>query len=171
MTAVRCETRVIYGDTDQMGVVYYANYFRFFEKGRCEALRACGVSYADVEQNGFILPVVDAQCSYKVPARFDDLLVIATEITRMTRIKVEFAYRIFKKNDDGTETLLAIGTTTHASLDKSMRPARIPADFVERMRPSFSDDVNVEQRTRVHDDAALRSRPMPNDPRPRSTLA
>jgi acyl-CoA thioester hydrolase len=152
MAAVRCETRVIYGDTDQMGVVYYANYFRFFEKGRCETLRACGVSYADVEANGFILPVVDAHCSYKLPARFDDLLVIATTITRMTRIKVEFSYELLKKHDDGREELLASGSTMHASLDKSMRPARIPSDFVERMRPAFSDDEAVLVRARSQQD-------------------
>jgi len=145
---VRCETRVIYGDTDQMGVVYYANYLRFFEKGRCEALRACGVSYADVERDGFILPVVDVACSYRSPARFDDLVVIETTIARVSRIKVEFEYRVLRRTDDGREELLATGTTTHASLSRDMRPARIPSDFVARLAPAMKDGVPVERAAR-----------------------
>lgn len=124
--------RVIYGDTDQMGVVYYANYFALFERGRCELMRDAGISYGEVEAHGFILPVVDAQCRYKLPARFDDLLLLETRVVKVGRIKVEFAYRILR-DDEGGRVVLAEGATTHGSLSKDLRPAKIPPEFADRL--------------------------------------
>jgi acyl-CoA thioester hydrolase len=130
---VRCEYRVIYGDTDQMGVVYYANYLGFFERGRCEYLRAAGVSYQEIEDAGHILPVTECVCRYRAPARFDDLLVIDTQIVRVSRIRVEFAYRILRTHGE-SEELLVEGSTTHACLTKELRPTRLPAALAERLR-------------------------------------
>ncbi len=126
---VRAPYRVIYGDTDQMGIVYYANHLRFFERGRCEYLRALGVSYQSVEDAGFILPVADAHVSYKTPARFDDLLSIDTAIERMSFVKVHFAYRITNERGD----VVCTGSTVHASLNKDLRPVKVPQTFRDKV--------------------------------------
>lgn len=119
----RCTYRVIYGDTDQMGIVYYANYLRFFERGRCEWLREFGIPYSDIEAAGFMLPVVDCHTKYKRPALFDDEIAIETELAASSRVRVTFRYRITRAAGGGDE-LLAEGTTTHACLNQAGRPVR-----------------------------------------------
>ncbi len=107
---VKADIRVIYGDTDQMGVVYYANYLRFFEVGRNEYLRACGARYRDVETTHRVhLPVVDAQVSYKRPAHYDDLLTVETALAKTGRASAHFEYRVMREGE-----LLATGRTVHA---------------------------------------------------------
>ena len=129
MTVVNRSTyRVIYGDTDQMGVVYYANYLRLFERGRCEIMRQVGFDYGEMERQGVFVPVVEAQCRYVRPARFDDLLTIETRVVEIGRVRFSFAYRILR-DDDGQETLLAEGTTLHACLGREGRPVRVPPDI------------------------------------------
>lgn len=118
--------RVIYGDTDQMGVVYYANYLALFERGRCEYMRERRFDYGAFEREGYMLPVVDAHVKYRAPGRFDDLLVIDADITDASRITATFSYRI-SRDDAGTSTLLAEGTTTHACLTRDGRPVRWPS--------------------------------------------
>ena len=117
----RCEYRVIYGDTDQMGVVYYANYLALFERGRCEYMRERAFDYGAFEKQGFFFPVVEANCKYKSPARFDDLLTIETDIPTASRITVDFAYRVLRG-----ATVLAEGFTRHACLNRDGRPVRLP---------------------------------------------
>ncbi len=124
----RSTYRVIYGDTDQMGVVYYANYLALFERGRCEYMRERAFKYQDFEDAGYILPVVEAQCRYKAPAKFDDLLTIETRIDKTTRVTATFSYRILRVVDDGVETILAEGSTIHACLTKEGRPVRWPPE-------------------------------------------
>lgn len=119
----RCTYRVIYGDTDQMGVVYYANYLAFFERGRCEYMRERAFDYGAFEKQGFILPVTEASLKYRQPARFDDLLVIETAMTAASRITATFSYRVLR---DGDNALLVEGATTHACLTKEGRPVRWP---------------------------------------------
>jgi acyl-CoA thioester hydrolase len=119
----RTDYRVIYGDTDQMGVVYYANYLVFFERGRCEYMRSRGFDYAAFERSGFGFPVVDAACRYVQPARFDDLITIETAIAAASRVTLEFAYRVLRGGD-----VLATGRTKHACVTTAGgRPARLPA--------------------------------------------
>lgn len=120
----RCTYRVIYGDTDQMGVVYYANYLAFFERGRCEYMRERAFDYGAFEAQGFILPVTEASLKYRQPARFDDLLVIETTMTGASRITATFGYRVLK---DADGALLVEGSTTHACLTRAGRPVRWPA--------------------------------------------
>ena len=103
--------RVIYGDTDQMGVVYYANYLRFFEIGRNEWIRASGMPYGRFEEQGMMLPVAEAACSYRASARYDDLIEIDCWCDALGRASVGFAYRIRRG-----ETVLATGRTKHAVL-------------------------------------------------------
>lgn len=118
----RCDYRVIYGDTDQMGVVYYANYLAFFERGRCEYMRARAFDYAAFEREGFGFPVVDAACRYRKPARFDDLITIETMVTGASRVTLEFGYRVLRGDD-----VLATGSTKHACVTQAGKPARLPA--------------------------------------------
>jgi acyl-CoA thioester hydrolase len=127
---VRCELRVIYGDTDQMGVVYYANYLRWFEAGRTEFLRAKGLSYSAFEsREKLILPVAEAGVKYLQPARYDDLVSVETSLVLARRASARFGYAV-KRGDD----LLATGFTVHACVDGSGRIRRLPDDFAARMK-------------------------------------
>lgn len=130
--------RVIYGDTDQMGVVYYANYLALFERGRCEYMRERKFDYGAFERDGFILPVVEAHAKYKQPARFDDLLVIDAHITSASRITATFSYSI-SRDDAGVRTLVCEGTTVHACLSKEGRPVRWPPS----LKYLLPDDVHA----------------------------
>lgn len=116
--------RVLYGDTDQMGVVYYANYLRYFEAGRGEFLRARGHDYRNVERAGLRLPVVEASVRYQRPAQYDDLLTIETTLAEARGASVRFRYRVAR----GAEQL-AIGETRHACLNAQGRPTRLPPDL------------------------------------------
>jgi len=127
---VRCEIRVIYGDTDQMGVVYYANYLRWFEAGRTEFLRAKGLSYSDFEaREKLMLPVVEAGVSYRQPARYDDLVGVETRLVEARRASARFEYDVRRGGD-----LLATGFTVHACVNGAGRIERLPRDFMARMK-------------------------------------
>jgi len=115
--------RVIYGDTDQMGVVYYANYLRWFEKGRSEFLRQIGLPYSVIEQKGVHFPVVEVTCRYAQSARYDEVVQIETELAEVRRASLSFDYRI---RLDAEATILATGTTKHASIDAAGQVVRIP---------------------------------------------
>ena len=132
MSAVDVRVRVIYGDTDQMGVVYYANYFRYFELSRSEYFRARGGSYVEVEKQGFMLPVVEASCSYRAPARYDDVIVIKCSVTKMKRASIEFTYEVRKEGD---AAILCTGRTLHACINRSGRPTALPEDVVKLLSP------------------------------------
>ena len=140
--ANRSTYRVIYGDTDQMGVVYYANYLAWFERGRCEYMRARAFDYQKLEDAGFILPVVEATCRYRQPAKFDDLVVIETRIEKASRITVTFAYRILR-DDSGVEAILAEGTTIHACLTKAGKPVRWPAAIAPLLPQAALQDAGL----------------------------
>ena len=126
---VKVDLRIIYGDTDQMGVVYYANYLRFFEAGRTEFIRAKGLSYGDVERTyRLMLPVVEATVHYRQPARYEDLITVETRLVEARRASARFEYRIVRGRD-----LLATGHTVHACLDPDGKPQRWPRDLVARL--------------------------------------
>jgi acyl-CoA thioester hydrolase len=118
--------RVRYAETDKMGVVYYANYFVWFEVGRCELIRAIGKSYRDLELAGIGLPVIEAHCEYKSPARYDDELQVKTWGTLLSPARVEFRYEISQTTDG---TINAVGRTVHAAVDQNGRPCRLP-DYI-----------------------------------------
>jgi acyl-CoA thioester hydrolase len=127
----KTEIRVIYGDTDQMGVVYYGNYLRFFEAARSDFLRDKGARWRDVERtHGVYLPVVEAKVNYKRPAFYDDLLVIETMLAELGRASLRFEYRVLRGDD-----LLATGHTVHACVDKQGDIREFPAALLERLRP------------------------------------
>ncbi len=131
--AVEARLRVIYGDTDQMGVVYYANYFRYFEFARSEYFRAHGGSYVDVEKQGHRLPVFEASCSYRAPARYDDLLVVKVRITELRRASLTFDYEVRKEGDDA---ILVTGQTSHACINSEGRPTALPEQVVRLLKPA-----------------------------------
>jgi len=126
---VSTQLRVIYGDTDQMGVVYYANYLRFFEAGRNEFIRAKGLRYRDFEETYALrLPVTEASVAYKAPARYDDLLTLEVGLAEVRRASARFGYRLLR---DGA--LLATGHTVHACVDLAGKVQRLPPALLERL--------------------------------------
>jgi acyl-CoA thioester hydrolase len=116
--------RVRYAETDQMGVVYHANYFAWFEIGRCELLRTIGQSYRDLESTGLSLPVIEAHCEYKSPARYDDELQVRTWGKLISPARVEFRYEICRPADN---VVNAVGRTVHVALNGQRRPCRLPS--------------------------------------------
>lgn len=133
MTAPAHETsvRVRYAETDQMGVVYYANFFIWFEVGRVELLRALGFSYREMENlDDCYIVVAEATCSYKKPALYDDLLRIRTRILRVRRKTIRFGYEVLR--DPGAE-LLAAGETLHVICNKSGRPKSLPDKYLKAL--------------------------------------
>jgi acyl-CoA thioester hydrolase len=123
------QVRVIFGDTDQMGVVYYANYLRYFEAARAALLRDRGLSGRDLDQLGVGFPVAEARCRYRRPARYEDLLAVHIEVSELGHARVSFSYRVMRG-----EELIADGGTVHACVDhRSGRPCRIP----ERLRAAL----------------------------------
>jgi acyl-CoA thioester hydrolase len=126
---VQTEIRVIYGDTDQMGFVYYANYLRFFEAGRNEYLRAKGMPYRGIEEElGVRLPVVEAGVQYRQPARYDDLLVVETALVQVRRASARFEYVVRR----GGEALVT-GHTVHACIDFDGAIQRLPESLRARL--------------------------------------
>ena len=122
--------RVRYAETDQMGMVYYANYLVWMEVGRSDFCRECGFSYSEMErEEQAFLTVAEANCRYLVPARYDDEVVVETEMERVRSRVVEFAYRI----KSGT-TLLAEGRTLHVVIGKDGRPRSMPDRFLELLK-------------------------------------
>jgi acyl-CoA thioester hydrolase len=115
------EVRVIFGDTDQMGVVYYANYLRYFEAARAAYWRGLGRSYKDLEQWGVALPVVESHCRYRRPAYYEDLIEIAVDITELRGASMRFTYEVRR----GAE-VLADGYTRHAVIGTDGRPRALP---------------------------------------------
>ena len=126
---VETRVRVIYGDTDMMGVAYYATYLRWFEAGRNEFLRARGMTYRDFEAaSGLLLPVTEAHVSYRTPARYDDLLAVETSLAEVRRASARFEYRIVRDGE-----VVATGHTVHACVDREGRVRRMPGELVERL--------------------------------------
>jgi len=116
--------RVRYAETDQMGVVYYATYFVWFEVGRTDLLRDAGWSYREMELEGIALPVIEAHCEYRQSARYDDELEIRTTGSQLSPVRVAFDYEVVRPSDAAT---IATGRTIHAALDRDGRPCRLPS--------------------------------------------
>ena len=112
-----------------MGVVYYANYLVWFEVGRTEWLRETGWSYREMEQDGIALPVIEAHCDYRQPARYDDDLEIRTSASLLTPVRVRFDYDVMR----GGDSITASGYTVHATLDARGKPCRLPLRVAEML--------------------------------------
>ena len=127
--------RVIYGDTDQMGVAYYGNYLRWFEIGRTEFLREIGFAYKSVEEMGFHFPVVEVSCRYLKPARYDETVTIETALASVGPATLDFSYRVYGA---GGKLLLAEGRTRHGCVTRDGKVARIPPELGERLKEAIS---------------------------------
>jgi len=113
--------RVRYAETDPMGLLHHANYFTYFEMGRTELLRAAGGSYRKMEEEGLLVVVAQADCHYRAPARYDDVLTIRTTVTRITAAKIQHQYDVFRD-----EQPLAVGHVTLAVVDRNGKVQRVP---------------------------------------------
>jgi acyl-CoA thioester hydrolase len=119
--------RVRYAETDQMGLVYYANYYIYFEIGRVEHMRQLGVAYKEMEiQDDSFIVVAESNCHYLRPARYDDLLCIRTRVAEVRRRTIRFAYEIV---NTASGTLLATGETLHVVCDGQGRPKALPDKY------------------------------------------
>jgi acyl-CoA thioester hydrolase len=123
--------RVRYAETDKMGVVYYANYFVWFEVARADLLRSLGWSYREMEHAGVSLPVIQAECQYHRGAKYDDELDVRAEGRMLSAVRMEFTYEVVRRGD---AVLAASGRTIHAAVNPSGRPCRLP----ERIREVFA---------------------------------
>jgi acyl-CoA thioester hydrolase len=131
---VICESRlrVRYAETDQMGVVYHANHFIWFEVGRVELLRQLGFSYRDMEeQDKCFIAVVDARCRYKAPAHYDDEIIVRTQLKGVRESVIHFGYELLRPGDG---TLLAEGETTHIVTDAQMKVRPLPEKYMKAFR-------------------------------------
>lgn len=126
--------RVRYAETDQMGVVYYANYFVWCEIGRVEFFRQLGYDYKQMEfEDDCHLPVVEATCRYRSPARYDDEVIIETRVTALRAHVIKFGYRLMRVDANGDQ-LLAEAETVHVSVDGQMRKKKMPERYLEAIR-------------------------------------
>jgi acyl-CoA thioester hydrolase len=138
---VTTEVRVRYAETDQMGIVYYANYLVWFEIGRVELLRSLGLAYSQLEiDHDCILPVVNASCRYRSPARYDDQILIVTRPSLLRGTVIKFAYRILRKAPEGEEpTLLAEGETVHVVCDDQLNRKPLPEHYAAALRAMMAE--------------------------------
>ncbi|EAX47757.1 thioesterase superfamily protein [Thermosinus carboxydivorans Nor1] len=121
MVTVRDKVRFV--ETDMMGVVHHSNYFRWFEMGRVEYLRQAGIYLLDLMDQGILFPITDVSCQYRASARFDDYILIETELVEVSRVKMVFAYRVVREADG---VLLATGRTQNVFTDQNGKIIRLP---------------------------------------------
>ena len=139
---VTTEARVRYAETDQMGIVYYANYLVWFEIGRVELLRALGLAYSQLEiDHQCILPVIEASCRYRSPARYDDEILIETRPSLLRGSVLKFAYRILRKAPEGEQpTVLAEGETVHVVCDDQLNRKPLPEKYAAALRAMMAEE-------------------------------
>lgn len=126
--------RVRYGETDQMGYMYYGNYAEFFEVGRVEMLRSLGMTYSSMEASGIIMPVLELHCKYLKPAFYDEEISVKVIVEKMPGVKIFFKYELYNEKQE----LIHLGETLLAFLNRSTgRPGPPPADFLDRIKPFF----------------------------------
>lgn len=127
--------RVRYAETDQMGVVYHSNYFPYFESARAESIRQLGLTYADMEKMGVIMPVIDVHCRYLRPAKYDDLLTVKTILKELpVHHKIEFHHEVYNEQNE----LLAIGKIILYFIEATtMKRITMPQQLLDKLQPYF----------------------------------
>lgn len=136
MLTFETQIRVRYGETDQMGYVYYGNYAEYYEVARVEMLRSLGTSYKQMEAGKIMMPVLDLTCKYIKPAKYDELLTIKVYIRHKPSLRIKFDYELFNENDE----LINIGMTTLVFIDMNKnKPCLPPQDFLNRLSPHFEE--------------------------------
>ena len=137
MISFETKIRVEYHHTDQMGVVHHSNYVKFFEVARTEWLRAAGLTYAEMERRGVMMPIVEVQVKYRQPAYYDELITVRAEVSELPMARMTFRYEI--RGEDGRD--IASGLTTLGFIDKeSRRPQRAPQWLMEVL----NKELNIE---------------------------
>jgi len=127
MLVNKTQLRVRYGETDQMGYVYYGNYAQYFEVARVEWLRELGISYKQLEEDGIMLPVLKLEVNYHKPAKYDDLLTIETSIRKKPSVRIEFDFKIYNEQ----KVLLTTGHTSLVFIDiKRNKPTKVPTSIL-----------------------------------------
>jgi acyl-CoA thioester hydrolase len=126
--------RAIYADTDAMGIIYHTNYIRWFEVGRTELFRDMGILYAEVEAAGFNLPLTQVYCHYHLPAHYDEMVLVETEIAYLKRASMKFTCLIWDAN---RKNLLTEGYTVHACTDRGGKIVRIPTIIADKIRSFY----------------------------------
>ena len=124
------EIRVIYADTDAMGIVYHTNYIKWFEIGRTELLRSIGIVYAEVESQGYNMPLTEAYCHYLLPAKYDQIIILETEMEYLKRASMKFNYTLW---DECKEKVLVEGYTVHACTNNLGKIIRFPSFIVKKI--------------------------------------
>ena len=124
------EIRVIYADTDAMGIVYHTNYIKWFEIGRTELLRSIGIVYAEVESQGYNMPLTEAYCHYLLPAKYDQIIILETEMEYLKRASMKFNYTLW---DECKEKVLVEGYTVHACTNNLGKIVRFPSFIVKKI--------------------------------------
>jgi acyl-CoA thioester hydrolase len=126
--------RVRYGETDQMGYMYYGNYAEFFEVGRVEMLRSMGLTYRWMEETGIMMPVLELKCRYLKPALYDEEISIKVTMEKMPGVKIHFKYELFNEKQE----LIHVGETLLAFINmKTNRPSLPPQEFLDKLKPYF----------------------------------
>jgi acyl-CoA thioester hydrolase len=127
MVSGEIQIRVRYAETDRMGLLHHANFLVYFEQGRTELLRSFGLSYKDLEDQGYFLVLTKAEVRYRNPAHYDDLLTLRTTVVRTTAVRIDHRYELFREG-----VLLAEGSTTLASVSREGRVQPLPEILRER---------------------------------------
>ncbi len=135
MIESKSRIRVRYAETDKMGVVYHGNYFTWFEVARIELLDSLRVPYRELEEEGYLLPVIEANAQYLQPARFDDVLEVCCRIESMPRLKIRIVYEVYRD-----ETLLVTGSTLHAFVNEKGKVLKPPSRLIVAMETHFGKD-------------------------------
>ena len=140
------QIRVLYGDTDSGGVVYNANYLRYFEMGRTEFMRQRVCSYREIEQTGILLPVTETWIRYKAPAYYDDLLTVETMVAELTKMSCTFAYRVMREENNREQPkLLAKGYTVHAAVNHLGKLVHLPIEITSKIADYVNPDTSKQR--------------------------
>ena len=136
MISFETKIRVEYHHTDQMGIVHHSNYVKFFEVARTEWLRSAGLTYAEMERRGVMMPIVEVNVKYRQPAYYDELITVKAIVEDMPMARMVFKYEI--RGEDGRD--IASGSTTLGFIDKeTRRPQRAPKWLMEVLERVFQE--------------------------------
>lgn len=136
---IRVKDKVRFAETDMMGVVHHANYFRWFEMGRVEFLKQAGVYLLELMDDGILFPITDVSCQYRASARFDDAIMIETTMAELNKVKMVFTYRIIREADG---VVLATGRTQNAFTNENGKIIRLPAEYYDRLQALYMTETN-----------------------------
>lgn len=124
----KTQLTVRYAETDQMGIVHHSNYPIWYEAGRTDFIKGLGMTYSQVEEQGVLLPLLELHCKYIKAARYEDEIIVETWVSRLTTVKIEFSYRVYRKQDG---VLLNTGSTVHGMVTKELRPIHMKKEKPE----------------------------------------